>query len=182
MTLTTGTAGPLLTPEQVESLLIKPVLAASVALSPLCTRVLRPTAFSVRLPAVTADPTAAWVAEGAEIPISDLVTAEADVVTRKVAGLSVVTSELAEDSSPEATAEVGRGLARDIARKVDAAFFGDGTVNSGEQPDGLASLPVGAGACRTSPPGRPRPTWTPSPRPRCSPPTWAGSSPHSSPT
>ena len=43
MTLTTGTAGPLLTPEQVESLLIKPVLAASVALNPLCSRVLRPT-------------------------------------------------------------------------------------------------------------------------------------------
>jgi HK97 family phage major capsid protein len=98
MTLTTGTAEPLLTPEQVESLLIKPVLAVSVALNPLCSRVLRPTAPSVRLPAVTADPTAAWVAEGAEIPISDLTTAEVDVVTRKVAGLSVVTSELAEDS------------------------------------------------------------------------------------
>lgn len=146
MTLTTGTAGPLLTAEQVESLLIKPVLAASVALNPLCSRVLRPTASSLRLPAVTADPTAAWVAEGAEIPISDLMTAEINVVTRKVAGLSVVTSELAEDSSPEATAEVGRGLARDIARKVDAAFFGDGTVNGGEQPDGLASLTIGAGA------------------------------------
>jgi HK97 family phage major capsid protein len=145
MTLTTGTAGPLLTPEQVEDLLIKPVLTASVALNPLCSRVLRPTASSVRLPAVTADPTAAWVAEGAEIPISDLTTAEIDVVTRKVAGLSVVTSELAEDSNPEATAEVGRGLARDIARKVDAAFFGDGTAQSGEQPDGLASLTVGAG-------------------------------------
>jgi hypothetical protein len=34
MTLTTGTAGPLLTPEHVESLLIEPVLAASVASSP----------------------------------------------------------------------------------------------------------------------------------------------------
>ncbi len=33
MTRTTGTAGPLLTPEQVESLLIKPVRAASVALN-----------------------------------------------------------------------------------------------------------------------------------------------------
>ncbi|MGY1683916.1 phage major capsid protein [Geodermatophilus sp. SYSU D01176] len=126
-------------PEQVESLLIKPVLAASVALNPLCSRVLRPTAPSVRLPAVTADPTAACVAEGAEIPVSDLATAEVDVVTKKVAGLSVVTSELAEDSSPEATAEVGRGLARDIARKVDAAFFGDGTAQGGEQPDGLAA-------------------------------------------
>ena len=67
------------------------------------------------------------------------------MTTKKVAELSVDTSELAEDSSPEATAEVGRGLARDIARKVDAAFFGDGTAQGGEQPDGLAALPVGAG-------------------------------------
>jgi HK97 family phage major capsid protein len=102
-------------PQQVESPLIKPILAGSVALNPLCSRVLRPTAPSVRMPAVTADATAAWVAEGAEIPISDLTAAEVDAVTRQVAGLSVVTSELAEDSSPEATAEVGRGLARDIA-------------------------------------------------------------------
>lgn len=43
------------------------------------------------------------------------------MVTRKVAGLSVVTSELAEDSSPEATAD------------------------SGEQSDGLASLTIGTG-------------------------------------
>src|SRR3712207_315789 len=133
------------TPEQVESLLIKPVLAASVALNPLCSRVRRPTPPLLPAPAVTADRTAAWVAEGAEIPVSDLQTAEVDVVTKKVAGLSVVTSELAEDSSPEATAEVGRGLARDIARKVDAGFFADGTGNGGEQPDGLASLTVGTG-------------------------------------
>ncbi len=120
MTLTTGTAGPLLTAEQVESPAhqARPgrqrgpqpdVLPGAAADRP-----------SVRLPAVTADSTAAGVAEGAEIPISDLTTAEVDVVTRKVAGLSVVTSELAEDSSPEATAEVGRGLARDIARKVSS--------------------------------------------------------------
>jgi hypothetical protein len=86
MTLTTGTAGPLLTLEQVESLLINPFSRACVALRPLCSRELRPTASSIRLPAVTADPTAAWVAEGAGIRISDLTTAEMDMVTRKVAG------------------------------------------------------------------------------------------------
>jgi HK97 family phage major capsid protein len=134
MTLTTGTAGPLLTPEQVESLLIKPVLAASVALNPLCSRVLRPTAPSVRLPAVTADPTAAWDAEGAEIPISDLTTADVDVVMRKVAGLPLSPPSWPGDSSPEATAEVGRGLARDIARKIDAALFGDGPPRAGSSP------------------------------------------------
>jgi HK97 family phage major capsid protein len=86
MPLTTGTTGPLLTPEQVESLLINPFSRASTALRPSFSRVLRPTASSIRLPAMTADPTAAWVAEGAGIPISDLSTAEVDVVTPKVAG------------------------------------------------------------------------------------------------
>src|SRR3954468_6880718 len=123
MTLTTGTAGPLLTPEQVEDLLVLPVLAASVALNPLVSTVVRLTGSTYRIPKVTADPSAAWVAEGAEIPVSDLTTNELVVTPSKVAGLSVITSELAEDSSPEASTEVGAGLARDIARKVDAAFF-----------------------------------------------------------
>jgi len=142
MTLTTGTAGPLLTPEQVEGLLVLPVLAASVALNPLVSTVVRLTGSTYRIPKVTADPSAAWVAEGAEIPASDLTTNELVVTPSKVAGLSVITSELAEDSSPEATTEVGAGLARDIARKVDAAFFGDVAANA---PSGLDSLTVGEG-------------------------------------
>jgi HK97 family phage major capsid protein len=142
MTLTTGTAGPLLTPEQVEDLLVLPVLAASVALNPLVSTVVRLTGSTYRIPKVTADPSAAWVAEGAEIPTSDLTTNELVVTPSKVAGLSVITSELAEDSSPEASTEVGAGLARDIARKVDAAFFGGVAANT---PSGLASLTVGSG-------------------------------------
>ncbi|WP_324277128.1 phage major capsid protein [Blastococcus brunescens] len=140
MTLTTGTAGPLLTPEQVENLLVLPVLAASVALNPLVSTVVRLTGSTYRIPKVTADPSAAWVAEGAEIPVSDLTTNELVVVPSKVAGLSVITSELAADSSPAASTEVGAGLARDIARKIDAAFFGGVAANT---PSGLASLTVG---------------------------------------
>jgi HK97 family phage major capsid protein len=142
MTLTTGSAGPLLTPEQVEDLLVLPVLAASVALNALVSTVVRLTGSTYRIPKVTADPSAAWVAEGAEIPASDLTTNELVVTPSKVAGLSVITSELAEDSSPEASAEVGAGLARDIARRVDSAFFAGVAANT---PSGLASLTVGAG-------------------------------------
>ena len=142
MTLTTGTAGPLLTPEQVEDLLVLPVLAASVALNPLVSTVVRLSGSTYRIPKITADPSAAWVAEGAEIPVSDMTTNELVVNPSKVAGLSVITSELAEDSSPEASTEVGAGLARDIARKVDAAFFGGVAANT---PSGLGSLTVGAG-------------------------------------
>ena len=133
----TANSGALLRPEVVEDLLVKPVLAASIATDPRVATVLRTDASFVRFPVVQTDPTAAWVAEGAEIPVSDLTTDEVNVEPKKVAGLTVVTSELAEDSSPEAQAVVGAGLARDIARKLDDAFTGTG---GGVVPAGLASL------------------------------------------
>ncbi|MEJ7742083.1 MAG: phage major capsid protein [Nocardioidaceae bacterium] len=68
---------------------------------------------------MTADPTAAWVAEGDEIPISDPTLAELTVTPAKVAGLTIVSRELADDSDPAAAYVVGAGLARDIARRVD---------------------------------------------------------------
>ncbi|OBJ74689.1 hypothetical protein A5656_15660 [Mycobacterium gordonae] len=51
--------------------------------------------------------------------------------------MTVVSRELASDSNPEATDVVGDGLARDIARKIDAAAFGAHTSNG---PDGLKAL------------------------------------------
>jgi HK97 family phage major capsid protein len=176
LTATTSNTAALLSPEQVEELLVLPILASSVALDPRVSTVVRLTGSTYRIPKVSADPSASWVAEGAEIPASDLTTNELVITPSKVAGLSVITSELAEDSSPEATTEVGAGLARDISRKIDAAFFGGVAANT---PSGLASLTVGAGNSRTSPPGPHRPTSTASPRRRCSPGTSARRSPRS---
>jgi HK97 family phage major capsid protein len=90
-----------------------------------------------RIPTVTADPTAAWVAEGAEIPITDPTLAELTVTPTKVAGLTIVSRELADDSNPAAANVVGQGLARDIARKVDGAFF---DAQSAPAPSGLGAL------------------------------------------
>lgn len=135
MALTTTTGAGILTPEQVSTLLVLPVIEQSVATT--CTTVVTSDASSFRIPLVTADPTAAWVAEGAEITPSDSTISETDVAFRKVAGLSIVTRELAEDSSPAAAEVVGDGLARDIARKIDAAFFANTTTNG---PSGLGSL------------------------------------------
>ena len=91
----------------------------------------------MRFPVVSADPTAAWVAEGEEIPVSQATLDEVEAPFMKVAGLSVISRELAEDSSPDAADEIGRGLVRDIARKVDLAMF----TNAGAKaPAGLAQL------------------------------------------
>jgi HK97 family phage major capsid protein len=76
-------------------------------------------AHSLRVPRVTADPTAAWTAEGAEIAASDPTLDEIDIVPKKLAGLVVISNELATESSPAALQVVGSGLVRDLARKVD---------------------------------------------------------------
>lgn len=76
-----------------------------------------------RIPIVSADPTAAWVAEGAEITPSDPTLQELTVTPAKVAGLTIISRELANDSNPAAAQVVGDGLARDIARRIDQAAF-----------------------------------------------------------
>lgn len=133
--ITTNNSGAILTPAQVEDLLVKPVLSESVAAR--VAKVVRTNASSIRLPVVNAEPSAAWTAEGAEIAISDPVIAEVDIRFAKLAGLTIVSNELVADSSPEASQLVGESLSRDIARKLDSSFFGT-TVAHG--PDGIGSL------------------------------------------
>ena len=116
-------------------LLVQPVTRMPVAIE--TTRTVTTDGYSFRVPIVTADPTAAWLAEGAEIPVSDATLSEITVIPRKVAGLSIVSRELADDSTPAAASVVGDGLARDIARKVDAAFFG---ALASPAPSGLGAL------------------------------------------
>ncbi len=135
MALTTVTGAAILRPELVDELLVQPVLAQSVAAQ--VSRIVQIESKSFRIPRITADATAQWVAEGAEITPSDAAFAETTVTPAKVAGLTVVTRELADDSSPEAARVVGESLARDISRQIDAAYFGN---LSAPAPAGLGSL------------------------------------------
>lgn len=57
----------------------------------------------------------------------------------KIAGLTVVTNEHARDSFPVAQNIIGDGLSRDIARKIDLAYFGSRGSNL-VQPKGLGNL------------------------------------------
>lgn len=135
--LTTTTGRSILTPEQIHALVVQPTLQNAVA--PQVATVVHTGASGFRIPLVTKDPTAAWVPEGEEIPTSDMVFDEAEAEFRKLAGLTIITSELAADTAnPEAATAVGAGLARDMARTLDAAFFGDEAPD--EAPDGLGAL------------------------------------------
>jgi HK97 family phage major capsid protein len=54
-----------------------------------------------------------------------------------LASLTVVSNELMADSNPTAMTVVGDSIVRDLAKKIDAAYFGS-TISNG--PDGLDSL------------------------------------------
>lgn len=136
MSTTTSTTARAWLPEDIESLIVQPVGEESVAARAGAYRPGR-TGNALRVPMVTADPSAAWVGEGEEIPLSESVLAETTAPYRKVAGLSVISTELADDTDPDAAEEIGRGLARDIARKIDHALFNDAGAKA---PAGLATL------------------------------------------
>lgn len=142
MTTTTSNASAILRPEQVADLLVKPVLALSVATRPEIATVVQTGSKTFRVPMVNADPTAQWLNEGQEIAVSDAALSELDITPAKVGGLVLITNELAADSSPEAAQVVGDGLARDIARRLDQAFC---SALASPAPAGLESLPTSAG-------------------------------------
>lgn len=133
--MSTTTDAAILRPEDVGPLVVQPVAAESVALQ--VATVVTTGSTSYRIPIVTADSTAGWYAEGATITASDTSTDEVSVLPKKVAGLTVISRELAADSSPEAAKMIGEALARDIAKKIDAAFFANTTANG---PSGLLSI------------------------------------------
>ena len=121
MALYTAGAGPILTPAEVESLVVRPVIDQAV--SSQVSTVITIGTNSLRIPVVLTDPQASFVPEGGEIPATDGTLSEIDVVPKKLAALSVISSELAHDSSPAALQVVGDGITRDVRRQLDAAFF-----------------------------------------------------------
>ncbi|MGV0777722.1 phage major capsid protein [Mycolicibacter kumamotonensis] len=135
MTLLSGNGAVILTPQQVQDLVVIPLLASAV-----CTQiatVVQTGSHSTRFPIVNADPSTSWVPEGQEIPVSDPDIGELVITPPALKGLTVVSNELVADSDPSALDVVGDGLVRDLRVKLDAAFFGD-TVTNG--PNGIESL------------------------------------------
>lgn len=118
-TTTPNNAG--LRPDDHGPLVVQPTLEMSVFAQVATTVTTGATDY--RIPLVVTDPAAAWVAEGDEITPSDPTLQELIVTPPKVAGLSIISRELADDSSPAAAQVVGDGLARDIARRIDQAAF-----------------------------------------------------------
>lgn len=126
-----------ITPDQIESLIVQPVAAASVAMQ--VATVINTNATDTRIPRVMADPSASWVAENAEIGASDPTIDDIVISPAKLAGLTVLSNESVADSNPAAASIVGDGLTRDIAKKIDIAFFGAKDADP-VRPQGLEDL------------------------------------------
>lgn len=131
---TTGSEG-ILSPEEVGALVVQPVEKASVATQ--ISTVVNTGSHEFRIPVVTGDVTAVWTPEGSDITPSDPGTDALVITPKKLASLTILSNELADDSSPEATELVGNSIARDIAKKIDLAFFAATTPNG---PSGIESI------------------------------------------
>jgi HK97 family phage major capsid protein len=123
------------TPEDYGKLVDIEVNAKSVAFQ--AATVVDTNSHQIRFPVLVSDPATGWYAENSAITLVDADTDEVVVVPKKVAGLTQVSNEAAEDSDPAVAEIIGRALARDIAKKVDAGFFADTTTNG---PSGLLSV------------------------------------------
>lgn len=124
------------TPEEYGALIDKVVAEKSIAFQ--AGTVIQTGSETIRFPVLTADPAVGWYAENTQIALTDPGNDELVITPKKVAGLTQISNEAAQDTNPAVAEQVGRSLARSIAKKIDAAYFGNTTTNG---PSGLLSLP-----------------------------------------
>lgn len=84
---------------------------------------------SVLVPYLTNDPAADFVAEGAQIDLSDIEAAQVAITTDKVAVVTRVSRELTEQ--PGAANRIANSLRRSVTAKADAAFMANASAPAG---------------------------------------------------
>lgn len=135
LTTNTGTGGIL--PPEFAALITKPLTEHALAFDPALATVMNTEGHEIIIPGIASDVSAAWVAEGAEITPDDPDMQETPIAFSKVAGLTIVSREMANDSSPQAQEIIGQSLTRSIIAQVNKAFVGNLAAPA---PKGLASL------------------------------------------
>tara|TARA_R110000868_G_scaffold260927_1_gene519040 strand:+ start:758 stop:2128 length:1371 start_codon:yes stop_codon:yes gene_type:complete len=130
LTTTNNTAGGFLVPEEMNSTLIR--LREERGVFPQFANRIPMGADIMRVPRLLSDVTAYWTGEGVDITASDPVIGEAELMARKLAALTKVSSELDEDAVVMVGDMVTQSMAYAMADKIDlAAFLGDGTSTYG---------------------------------------------------
>ncbi|PQE02566.1 phage major capsid protein [Mycobacterium sp. EPG1] len=122
------------TPIEFGKLLNKALQSESVALQ--ATTVVQTDKVGITFPTWESDPAVNWLAELATITATDGSTSGVPVIPSKVGGITRLSNELADDSSPEVAELAVSGLVNQVAHAIDTAFVGN-TVTNG--PSGLLS-------------------------------------------
>jgi HK97 family phage major capsid protein len=92
---------------------------------------------SITLPAYTADAAAAWVAEAGAISETDPAAQTLTITPTKVAALTKISRESADDSNPALAELVMNNIARSVGLAIDlAGYWGTGASN---QPTGIGN-------------------------------------------
>ncbi len=107
---------------------------------------LRNVPFNIKFPIQTAGSTVAWVGEAKPKPVSKLAFQTGQMDETKIAGIVVITQELARFSSPSAEALVQSDLTAAIAQFIDAQFLDPAVaplqgVHPGSITNGIAGIP-----------------------------------------
>ena len=108
---------------------------------------LRNVPFNVKIPAQTLGSTVGWVGEGKPKPVSKLGFATLTMAETKIAGIVVITDELARFSSPSAEALVQSDLTAAIAQFIDMQFLDPSVapvagVHPGSITNGIVPIPA----------------------------------------
>ncbi|MFV1355715.1 phage major capsid protein [Mycolicibacterium fortuitum] len=139
------------TPVEFGALLNRELQSESVALQ--VSTVVKTDKVSMTFPIWDEDPAVNWLTELGTITATDGSTEGVTVTPSKVGGITRLSNELADDSSPEVAELAVRGLVNQISHAVDTAFTGNTVANG---PSGLLSITstsvdTGAGIANTDP-------------------------------
>ncbi len=148
----TPAAGGVLTQQQVATLLLQPLAAASTFLASGVRVFDTAGGNTLRIPRLGGSSGAAWVAEGAPIPDDDVTFGELLLLPKQMQSLKVITKvsdELLRQSVVALDAVLRARLVSDVASALDNELIA-GTVTDGTRPRGLLNQPgiqtIAAGA------------------------------------
>lgn len=122
-----------LTAEQVQSVLIQPLMQRSVILSQPGLRVFDTNGSQVRIPKSTGGDAATFVAEAAQIPSKDATFDELVLLPstmKSVKTLTVFSNELARQSIVSLDAAIRDAMVAQVAKTLDTAFIGGSAANT----------------------------------------------------
>lgn len=127
-------AAPLAVPQNLASEFVDLLRAATV----LGRLNLRRVPFNVTIPVQTSGSLVNWVGEAAPKPVGELAFTSVNFGFSKVAGIVVISEELARLSSPSAEDTVRRDLIASVSEFIDLQFLSDSVAATANNPAGIA--------------------------------------------